>query len=53
MHNKIQKTGISAVKKAGKLALQEYKKFHRSQVNLKFGREIVLTIWNHDKYYLC
>ncbi len=44
MHNKIQKTGISAVKKAGKLALQEYKKFHRSQINLKSGHEIVTKV---------
>lgn len=44
MNNKIKTIGINAVKKAGKLALSEYKNFHRSEVNLKYGHEIVTKV---------
>ena len=44
MFKKIKKTGINAVQKAGNYALKEYEKFHRSQVNLKFGHEVVTKV---------
>jgi len=44
INNEIKQVGISAVKKAGKLALREYKKFHRSEIKLKSGREIVTKV---------
>jgi myo-inositol-1(or 4)-monophosphatase len=41
---RVKKTGINAVEKAGKLALKEYKNFHRKDVNLKSGHEIVTKV---------
>ncbi|MBU0619475.1 MAG: inositol monophosphatase family protein [Patescibacteria group bacterium] len=42
--NKIKKTAINAVKKAGKLALREYKNFNREEIKTKARHQIVTKV---------
>ena len=44
MDNKIKKTAIAAAKKAGELALREYKNFDRAAVKLKSRHDIVTKV---------
>ena len=44
MDNKIKNTAIAAAKKAGKLALKEYKNFNRAAVMLKSRHEILTKV---------